>query len=214
LLEANKAKYTMGPGGDWDTVKPVKVSVLKWTAPEIEMVMTDPGDPGDPLAIPPVPPVDPTYIQVVHSTLEMDVCLIDNVQRYADISLKTTTSNIVTQAFVEGTAPVETINVWPIPSQQGALVVYSQKSLDTIVDADTEIQLPEGYEDAIVYNLAKRLAPEFGKQLDPVVVQMASDSLADLKVKNSRPVLMRSDAVGMSDQNNKRGFNILNGYYR
>jgi len=40
-------------------------------------------------------------------------------------------------------------------------------------------------EDAVVYNLAIRLAPEYGKQVPPDVRQIASEALRAVKMTNS-----------------------------
>lgn len=217
LTTPGKSQYTFGPTGDFNTSKPSKVLRVNHTTPTVNVIMTDPGtpyDPGDPLATPPIPEtpaVDPTYVTEVLANLEIPVEIIPNVDRWAELSLKTTPSTIVTHVFIEDTAPLMTLNVWPVPSIQAALVLYSQKSLDQVVDADTVIQLPEGYEEMIVYNLAIRLAPEFGKQIDSMIMQTAMETKAAVKIKNAKPVIMKSDAFGM---NSPRTFNIMTGYNR
>jgi len=50
--------------------------------------------------------------------------------------------------------------------------------------------MPNGYEDAVAYNLAVRLSPEFPSiPLNPVVVKMATDTLATIKRINRVPMI-------------------------
>jgi hypothetical protein len=61
------------------------------------------------------------------------------------------------------------------------------------IDLDTEIELPPGYEDAIIYNLSVRLAPEYGKPMRADLVGLAMDSKANVKRSNMTPQIMEVD---------------------
>lgn len=109
--------------------------------------------------------------------------------------------------FDDGGYPLRTLRLYPRPSQAYTLVLWSTKPLTQIATLDTELSLPPGYEDALVYNLAIRLAPEYGKQASIEIVTLAVDSKADIKRANHRPRYLRVDAglLGVG------GFNILTG---
>jgi hypothetical protein len=49
------------------------------------------------------------------------------------------------------------------------------------------VSLPAGYEDAIIYNAAIRLAPEYGRSVTQEVALIANDSKAAIKRTNYRP---------------------------
>ena len=61
------------------------------------------------------------------------------------------------------------------------------------VDLNTNYVVAPGYEEALVYNLAVRYAPELSRPLDQTVVRMAQDSLARVKVANIPLDEMRID---------------------
>lgn len=120
-----------------------------------------------------------------------------NQDDWALITTKTTQSSYPSKVFLTGSYPLQTVKVWPVPTTAATLVVYSKKPLSRFASASTTIELPEGYEEAVVYNLAKRLAPEYGKSLDPVSMQIADSGLSLIKSTNLEPEYLVSDAPGM-----------------
>jgi hypothetical protein len=110
--------------------------------------------------------------------------------------------------FDDGGYPLRTLRLYPRPgSSSYSLVLWSLKPLTSISTLDTSISLPPGYEDALVYNLALRLAPEYGKQASVELVQAAIDSKADLKRANHRPRYLQCDPAITPTG----GFNIVTG---
>jgi hypothetical protein len=74
--------------------------------------------------------------------------------------------------------------VWPVPSAAVSLVLYWHEPLAQFPDLVTPVDLAAGYARALRTNLALDLAPEFGRQVDVVIVQQARESLADVKRAN------------------------------
>jgi len=74
--------------------------------------------------------------------------------------------------------------VWPVPTVATDLVIYWQEPLAAFPDLVTPVALAAGYARALRTNLALELAPEFGKQVDVLIVQQARESLADVKRAN------------------------------
>jgi hypothetical protein len=74
--------------------------------------------------------------------------------------------------------------VWPIPTVATDLVIYWAQPLSEFPDLVTPVSLAAGYARALRTNLAVELAPEFGRQVDVLIVQQAKDSLADVKRAN------------------------------
>jgi len=74
--------------------------------------------------------------------------------------------------------------------QGGQLELYCWHTIPRIQNTTDAVLLPLGYEDAIVLNLACRLAPHFQRVLDPNVFQQARESLMRLESKNApQPIL-------------------------
>lgn len=74
--------------------------------------------------------------------------------------------------------------IWPVPSVAQDVVLYWKEPLAAFPDLITPVDLAAGYARALRSNLALELAPEFGKQVDPMVAKMAAESLADVKRAN------------------------------
>lgn len=153
-------------------------------------------------------PTQILYAGTVQNDVELPVAIY-NPQLWSQITLKSTQSTIPEVIYPEGTYPLETINVWPIPSGASDLILYSLKELSQFTSLSEEISLPPGYEDAITYNLAKRLAPEYGKPLRNDVAMEAAELKTNLKRKNTRASYMRSDAFGLNEF--RKPFNYLTG---
>lgn len=128
---------------------------------------------------------------------------------YAAIAIKAVTSTYPTAVYDDGGFPYRTLTLYPVPSATHKLVIFSQKPLTEIATLDTSVSLPVGYDEAIIYNLALRLAPEYGKQPSDLVVMIAGDSLANVKRANQTPRYMRIDDLPVSGGGSS--FNIYTG---
>lgn len=195
-LVGGQASYTMGPGGDFDTTRPVSVDFA--ASSDANIVELTPFIPGDPLALPdPIPDTPATY--EVRSVYETPVDIL-NIQEWSEIQNKLLQSQYVQKIYASGDSPLEVINVYPVPSVASALVLYTQKPLIDYDSLVTVIELPPGYERAIKYNLACEIAPEFGRQVPVKVEEIAIQSKANIKRKNSKPVYLKSDVFGLVNQ--------------
>jgi hypothetical protein len=133
------------------------------------------------------------------------------LDEFAAIGNKTV-QGIPYSLYDDGGYPSRTIKLYPVPSAADSLILFTKRPLTLVATLDTVLSFPEGYEDALVYNLAVRLAPEYGKALDPLVVKMASDTLNDIKRANSRQApLLRVDGALQSVGGQ---FDIVTGDYR
>jgi hypothetical protein len=136
-----------------------------------------------------------TGVGVMISEIELPVDII-TVEEWAKIVDKGTGSTQATKVYVEGTYPLETLNFWPMPTANNTVVIYSQKPIaSTLALADT-LSMPDGYELALEYNLALFLAPEFGRQIDPMIFEQAKDLKAALMRQNTKASYMTTDAPG------------------
>lgn len=81
--------------------------------------------------------------------------------------------------------PQATIRIYPKPQNSFTLYLRSEKQLSTITLND-DISLPPGWEDALVYNLAVRLAPVYGQPVDQAVAALAIDTKGMLENNTTR----------------------------
>ena len=108
----------------------------------------------------------------------------------------------------EGSFPLETVRVHPVPSEAATLVLYSQKPLTNFATASTKVELPPGYKKALRYGLAIELAPEYGKSVDISIYNALTEAKANIKRANSKPLYLSVDSA----VNSRTGhFNIYSG---
>lgn len=160
-LTANTASYTIGPGGAINIPRPTWIDQAN--------LIIDTG---------------------ASTPTEIPIELFTD-QRWQGIRQKTLTSSLSQGVWYDHawTAGLGAIWPWPIPSTGTTqLVLYAPgTAVSAFASLNTDYTFPPGYRDALHYNLAVRLAPLFGRQLDGVVAQMAIDSLAKVKRANNRP---------------------------
>lgn len=140
------------------------------------------------------------------SGLEYPMRII-TVDEYARIRLKSI-QGIPGYLYPEGTYPNETLNLYPVPTTDYTLVTYSWKPLASVSALTTVLSFPPGYEDALIYNLALRLAPEYGKPLDQAIIALAESTLGSIKRMNSKPQFLYADNALVQMGSNGRPMSI------
>lgn len=130
--------------------------------------------------------------------------------QYAAIANKST-QGVPDSLYDDGGYPQRTITLYPVPSSALSLVLFTLRPLAQIATLDASVSLPPGYEDALIYNLALRLSPEYGKVASELVMMTAVESKTLIKRANHRPSLMRCDAIPAGSGSR---FDINTGGYR
>lgn len=125
---------------------------------------------------------------VVSSNNTYDVEVITEIQ-YAAIPDKTTTSTWPDTICYRPTMTNSrgTILVYPVPTAVSTLHLLTRTQLTAFSATTDTVTLPPGWEDALAANLAVVIAPEFGKEASPTVVDMARKTKAAIKIVNSQP---------------------------
>lgn len=128
-------------------------------------------------------------------------------EAYNSITLKTVQG--IPEFFnFDNAYPLAKIRLYPVPAAAYSLFLLSEKPVTSIATLDTEITLPDGFERAIVYNLALELAPEYQQQPDPSIVKIAGESLGLIRTAAAKVRTM--DAYPSTVQND----NIYTGWQR
>jgi hypothetical protein len=144
---------------------------------------------------------DETVSPAIESPVE-----ILSLEQWVAIQQKDTTAALPTSLYHDGGYPLETITLYPKPTVAHKLVLYSLKPLSAL-SLDVEVSLPPGYEEALIFNGAMRLAPQYGKVASNEVVMVATEAKAGLKRANQRPAYLSVDAALVLP----RRFNIYTG---
>jgi hypothetical protein len=137
--------------------------------------------------------IEQAYLRVPSSSnLDLPLRLLTDSE-WADIRLKPTTSDLPRMLYNDGNNPLSTLYLWPVPTQANVLVLYVWNQLSQYADLSDTVTLPPGYEEAIVYNLAVRLATSFGRPIPPEVSAIAATSKGAIKSVNITPTYLRCD---------------------
>ena len=161
--------YTMGPGGDFDTVRPTRIE-------DANFIRYGSGS----------------------SAYDLHLQLL-NFEAYASIIAKGITSNVGQYMYVDMQNPLAVIKFVPIPTGSGGVLhIFSWKQLQTFSTLTDVLALPPGYERAIVFSLAEEIAGEYGLPVPPQVSAIALKSRANLKRINAPSPVMRSEAGMMT----------------
>jgi hypothetical protein len=120
------------------------------------------------------------------SNAELPMKIIDS-KRWGEITTKSSQSTIPSKIYIDNNFPLQTVYLYPTPSEAKTLILHNYRKISSLSSLTTELSFPDGYERAIVYNLAIELAPEYGKTVSMEIAKIASESLANIKRVNIKP---------------------------
>ncbi len=116
--------------------------------------------------------------------VDYPISLITAREDYNRIALKTLTP-FPQYYFYDPTFPLGTLYPWPVPQASIYEIHVSLKAeLTTFGGLTDTIELPPEYFEAILYNLAVRLAPSYGLEAPMTVKALANASLATVRGAN------------------------------
>lgn len=121
---------------------------------------------------------------------------IFTADQWAALPSKTLTDELPSCLYYEGTVPLGTLQVFPVPTAVSELLLTTYVPLEQVT-LTSIFDLPPGYDRALTYNLALDLSAEFGKKPPSVVQSVAATSLAALQRANQRPVLAAKELAGL-----------------
>jgi hypothetical protein len=130
---------------------------------------------------------------------------------YNAIRLKTLSTNFPGYLYYEAGFPLGTVYVYPISAIQEPITITSWKPFSLISDPAAYMAFPPGYWEAIVFNLAVRIAEEYQFDMRATTVTIAQNALRKIKRMNQRTVTLQTD-VALMNQSQMR-YNIYSDGY-
>ncbi|MFA7279602.1 MAG: hypothetical protein WC100_05865 [Sterolibacterium sp.] len=161
--------YTIGPGGDWNTDRPVGADHIG--------------------------PIAYSSLPVGASQPSTYPCLAITQEKYNLISVKDQQQQYPNFYLFVNQFPLGEITLWPVPNQVTPITFSIDQLLTQPATSATVVNFPPGYVKAFKYNLAIELAPLFGQAVPPDVKEIAVKSLADIKRANKVTPLMNYDPM-------------------
>jgi hypothetical protein len=155
-VSTGAASYTVGPGGDFNVARPDRIE----SAYVRSLQQPAPNRPDYPLSV------------------------VTSMEDYAAVGLKSIVG-FPRRVFLDSGFPTGTLYPWPIPTT-GLYEIHLlfKADLTGFANLTDDINLPPEYQEAILYNLAVRLAASYKEPLDPVVVAIAKSSLNTVRSSN------------------------------
>lgn len=180
-VTANQSTYTIGPGGDFDTIRPNVLTgaglLLKTSTP---------------------------YVEIPRAVLTDDAYQAIQVK---DLTNVLWTSVYYNTTF---TSNLGRIFLWPTPNTAtNDLVLYRGDQVQGFTNLTSAQSFPPGYFEAMEYNLALRLSIPYGQPATPDLKEMAAVSFAALKRQNIKPADATLDPAMTKER--RFGYNILTG---
>jgi hypothetical protein len=95
--------------------------------------------------------------------------------------------------------PDSKLYLYPQPIAANDLELFTLSAIQQFVALTDVVELPDGYEEAIVYNLALRVASHYPTQasLAPEAPDLANEALARIQSNNAPVPRLRNDAAGL-----------------
>lgn len=129
---------------------------------------------------------------------------IDEYQ-YNSMAVKTTPGR-PSSVYLQRAAPLATLFFYPVPDAAYTLKLRSWKKLQSFAALTDLLALPAGYEDAIIYSLSERLAPEDGLEPSQTVMRIAATNRKALIPNNAPRKIMSNDVMRALGQG---GYDVL-----
>jgi hypothetical protein len=152
----NQQTYTLGTGGDFDMPRPSRI--------------------------------DRVSIQIPGSNnynVELPIDADFDLESWQNLVVKQTPSQFPLCMWNNTGYPFMELNFWPIPQGPCSVVLYTWDLMPQIVNLVDQIELPTGYSDAIIYNLAVRLAQLFDRVPSPQLLAEAKAAKSDINDINA-----------------------------
>ncbi len=127
------------------------------------------------------------YVRVSGTDYPLSVL---DASAWHSISLKSQTGIPVHLYYVRA-VPLGTVYLWPLPDAAYELHLQSYKAIQSFAAQTDDVTLPAGYEDAIAYSLAERIAPEGYGAISPEVMRLAKQARDRLVAGNAPRLISR-----------------------
>lgn len=133
-------------------------------------------------------------ISATPNQIDYPLSILPARETYSQIAMKSLQS-FPQWCWYDAATPLGYLFVYPVITDQFTLHVVFREQLQTAVSLSDTITLPAEYREAIMYNLAIRLAGAYGTPLSPVIVPLAKAALETMRTVNAQVPQMRMPRV-------------------
>lgn len=130
----------------------------------------------------------------VPNQIDYPLSILPSRETYSMIALKSLQS-FPEWAWWDADTPIGKLYVYPVITNQFTLFVNFRQQLQTAVSLTDQITLPAEYKEALMYNLALRLAANYATPLNPVIPGLAAAALETMRTVNAQVPTMRMPTI-------------------
>jgi hypothetical protein len=184
LVSTGADFYSIGPGEDFDVARPDKIHAAK--------VILGPGFGGLPEQL----PFQLGAFGRTPNLVNIPLAIIEAKEDWNKIAIPDLKS-IPSAVFYDSNFPVGRVHFWPVPPANAYEMQLTVKaSLPVYATVNDTLDLPPEYMDAVVNNLAVRIAlASPGAQVSPLLLAEARASLNTIRLANSQIQLLSMPAA-------------------
>lgn len=183
---SGQSTYTIGPGGDFNTVRPASITAAGLLMPQASVTT-------GPVEVPLSELTDAAYISLPVKALQNAMF----------------TSYFYDPTYAGG---LGSVFLYPTPNvTTNSLVLYRGDMIAGFADLTTDYDFPQGYNDMLQFNLEKRLCRGYGKAREWTALddELARDSIALCKRQNFQLADTALDGAMTGDR--RGGYDIYSG---
>lgn len=195
----------------WNTLKNnvFSINIARYTLSPSQTSYTI-GPTGDFVAARPVR-IENANIVLTNSSQEVRVPLqLLDADQWANISVQEIPTTIPVALYNDYDSPNSRLYLWGYPTQANDLELYTWDALPNSLAYTDSLTLPDGYLRAVVYNLAKEIAPLYIKKANPLlalITKTAAEARSWVNSQNAGAPLLSNDAAFMNNDSNRPYFN-------
>ena len=132
-------------------------------------------------------------------------------QWWASVSVRAVTTTFPTDVYYEPGWPNGTLKFWPKPTVAYGLELVTTNTFAQVSVTDT-LNMPSGYQQAVMLTLAEDIASPFGQTVLPLTTTKAREARARVFSNNTFTPRLRTQDAGMpSNSRNRASFNYRTG---
>lgn len=168
-LEPGKDKYTIGPGGDFDTARPVRIERIVFLFNSTNTKTNN------------------VWSSSINAGTQSIPLTKWSASEYGAIRMRSFQNTYVKGFWDSSEYPLRTITFWPIPISRHGVEIWTWDEL-TAGALDDEIDFPPGYLRYLKLKLAYEASTVFGKELPQSFAASLKEAEDNLKNLNANSV--------------------------
>lgn len=129
---------------------------------------------------------------------------------WAAKSVRNIPTTVPTELYNDGAYPLSRLYLWGYPVGGNDIELSIWETVNQFPSQDADVSLVPAYLEAVIYQLAVRLAAQFGLAPRPDVMQLAREAKAVIKASNAQAPRIASADIGTQGRP-KRDFNYGTG---